>query len=80
MCLAVPAKIIKLIDRQNALCDFNGIEKEVNVSLIENPAAGDWVIVHVGFALNRIDSAQARQTQELLKSIAAEGKKEAEFM
>ena len=80
MCLAVPAKIIKLIDSENALCDFNGIEKEVNVSLIENPAAGDWVIVHVGFALNRIDSAQARQTQELLKSMAAEGKKEAEFM
>lgn len=72
MCLAVPAKIIKLIDSENALCDFNGIEKEVNVSLIENPVAGDWVIVHVGFALNRIDPIQARETQALLKDIASE--------
>lgn len=72
MCLAVPAKIIKLIDSENALCDFNGIEKEVNVSLIENPVAGDWVIVHVGFALNRIDPIQARETLALLKDIASE--------
>ena len=72
MCLAVPAKIIKLIDSEKALCDFNGIEKEVNVSLIENPVAGDWVIVHVGFALNRIDPIQARETLALLKDIASE--------
>lgn len=69
MCLAVPAKIIKIIDSDNALCDFNGIEKEVNVSLIANPSQGDWVIVHVGFALNRIDEKEAQKTQQLLQSI-----------
>lgn len=70
MCLAVPAKIIKLTDKENALCDFNGVEKEVNISLIPNPIAGDWVIVHVGFALNRIDEKEALKTQQLLQSIA----------
>lgn len=73
MCLAVPAKIIELKDSDNALCDFNGITKEVNVALIEDPKVGDWVIVHVGFALNRIDESEAIQTQQILNSFASKG-------
>ncbi len=71
MCLAVPAKIIELKDSDNALCDFNGITKVVNVALIEDPKVGDWVIVHVGFALNRIDESEAIQTQQILNSFAS---------
>lgn len=71
MCLAVPAKIIELKDSDNALCDFNGITKEVNVALIEDPKVGDWVIVHVGFALNRIDESEAIRTQQILNSFAS---------
>lgn len=71
MCLAVPAKIIELADGENALCDFNGITKEVNIALIDEPKVGDWVIVHVGFALNRIDESEALQTQKILNSFAS---------
>lgn len=71
MCLAVPAKIIELTDGENALSDFNGITKEVNIALIDEPKVGDWVIVHVGFALNRIDESEALQTQKILNSFAS---------
>ena len=74
MCLAVPAKIIKLINNETALCDFNGIEKEVNVSLIDSPREQEWVIVHVGFALNRIDEEEARKTMEILNALPSEAK------
>ena len=74
MCLAVPAKITKLINSETALCDFNGIEKEVNVSLIDSPREQEWVIVHVGFALNRIDEEEARKTMEILNALSSEAK------
>ncbi len=69
MCLAVPAKILKIQSEDIALCDFNGVEKEVNVALIDNPVIGDWVIVHVGFALNRIDEKEAQTTLEMLSTL-----------
>lgn len=69
MCLAVPAKILKVQAEDIALCDFNGVEKEVNVALIDNPTAGDWVIVHVGFALNHIDEKEAQTTLEMLSTL-----------
>ena len=74
MCLAVTAKITKLINNETALCDFNGIEKEVNVSLIDSPRKQEWVIVHVGFALNRIDEEEARKTMEILNALPSEAK------
>ena len=74
MCLAVPAKITKLINNETAFCDFNGIEKEVNVSLIDSPREQEWVIVHVGFALNRIDEEEARKTMEILNALPSEAK------
>lgn len=68
MCLAVPACLKSVApDGETALALIGGIEKSINVSLIEAPRAGDWVIVHVGFALNRIDEEEARETLELLE-------------
>ena len=50
-------------------CDgIGGIEKPVDVSLIDHPVPGDWVIVHVGFALNRIDAKEAEETLRILES------------
>ena len=69
MCLAVPAKILEINDSDTALCDFNGVQKDVNVSLINDPKPGDWVIVHVGFALNRIDADEAQKTLQALEAI-----------
>ena len=67
MCLAVPAQLTTVSpDGMTAAAMIGGIEKDVDVSLIDDPKSGDWVIVHVGFALNRIDEAQ-----ETLKALAA---------
>ena len=65
MCLAIPGQIIRLAGDGEAI---GGIEKTVNVSLIERPVPGDWVIVHVGFALNRIDPEEAQRTLAALKA------------
>ena len=73
MCLAVPALIVEMMDGGLARCDLNGVKKEINVSLIANPQVGDWVIVHVGFALNRIDEAQAQETLKKLSALTQSG-------
>lgn len=67
MCLAVPGQIKTVdADGESAVAIMGGIEKPINVSLIDQPQVGDWVIVHVGFALNRIDEAEAQKTLALL--------------
>lgn len=75
MCLAVPGKIVKVLADGNALADLGGIEKAVNVSLIEDPRVGDWVIIHVGFALQKIDEEEAQKTLALLAEAAKASEK-----
>ena len=59
MCLAVPGKIKELRDDNRALVDFMGVEKEVAVDLLENCTVGDYVIVHAGFAINKLNEEDA---------------------
>jgi hydrogenase expression/formation protein HypC len=59
MCLAFPGKIIKIKDDQQATADFNGIIKEVNITLVEGVKAGDYVIVHAGFAIQLLSKGDA---------------------
>ena len=70
MCLAIPAKIISG-DGTTAHCEMSGVTKDVDISLTPQAKAGDWVIVHVGFALNRIDEAEAQETLKALAALAA---------
>lgn len=71
MCLAIPVQLKTVSpDGLTALADAGGIEKTVDVSLIDTPKAGDWVILHVGFALNRIDQKEAEETLKLLAQTA----------
>ena len=75
MCLAVPAKILQCTSQTSALCDMGGVEKTVDISLIPDAQVGDWVVVHVGFALNKINPEEAEKTLKLLGEIAStEGK------
>ncbi|HWO81892.1 HypC/HybG/HupF family hydrogenase formation chaperone [Gaiella sp.] len=73
MCLGIPGRIVDVPDRQAGLAtvDISGVRRSVSVALVDEPAApiepGDWVLVHVGFALSRIDEAQAHETLELLR-------------
>lgn len=70
MCLAVPARVIAVIDDQRCRVDLGGIRQEIATSLIEDVTVGEYLIVHVGFALGRIDAGEAERTLRLLADLA----------
>lgn len=65
MCLATPGKI-KSINKDNARIDFGGIERQVNISLLKCKR-GDFVLVHAGFAIEKIDEKEAKKIKELFR-------------
>lgn len=74
MCLAIPGQVVELVDDEHHLArvEVAGVRRIVNVGLLDDAAAGDWVLIHVGFALSRIDEQEARATRELLEAMGAE--------
>ena len=68
MCLAVPAKIIGVED-YNAIIDIMGIESKVNIQLIENPKVGDYILVHAGCAIQKINTDYFEELQEIFQSM-----------
>ena len=77
MCLAIPAIIVELLDEERAVVDLNGLRKEVSLALVEDVAIGDYVIIHVGFALQKMDVAAAERTLELLRELGAAARADA---
>ena len=67
MCLAFPGKI-KKITGQNAIVDFDGIEKKINISLVGDVKIGEFVIVHAGFAIEKVDEVAVGEIDKLLNS------------
>ena len=65
MCLAIPARICQLLDNDEALVEAGGIEKVISLALINEAAIGDYVVVHTGFALNKLDTFEAEKTLKL---------------
>lgn len=70
MCLAIPARIIE-INEQMALVDMDGTRRQASLLLLDNAGLGDYVIVHAGFAIHKIDEAQAMESLRILRDIAA---------
>lgn len=70
MCLAIPSKITQ-INNNMATIDVDGVQREASLLLLEDAAVGDYVIVHAGFAIQKIDEAAAMETLKLLKEAAA---------
>ena len=70
MCLAIPSKIIYL-DNDMATIDVDGVQRQASLLLLEDAAVGDYVIVHAGFAIHKIDEATALETLQFLKEAAA---------
>ena len=70
MCLAIPAQIVEFpeSDKAVAVAEVSGVRRRVNVDLLRGTelAAGDWVLLHVGFAMSRISEEQAREQMEIL--------------
>ena len=69
MCVAVPGEIVSLEPDGTALVDFGGTRRTASVALLEEVAVGDFVVVHAGFALHRVDPEEARQTRRLFREI-----------
>jgi hydrogenase expression/formation protein HypC len=84
VCLAIPGQIIKVVDDANRLAqvDVAGVRRNVNIGLLdsggESAGPGDWVLIHVGFAMSKIDEAEALATRKLLEEMGAEYEQELE--
>ncbi len=65
MCLAIPAKVVELTGVDRAVVEMGGVQKDVSLALVEDVNVGDYVIVHVGFALNKLDPEEAERTLAL---------------
>lgn len=79
MCLGIPGQITEITDaaQKLAMVNVGGVKRQVNIACIVDDAhpveacVGNWVLVHVGFAMNRIDEAEAAETLDMLQQIAA---------
>ncbi len=77
MCLGIPGQIVEIIDEENklAMVNVSGVKRQVNITCIIDQTQpiesciGEWVLIHVGFAMSRIDKAEADKTMELLTAI-----------
>lgn len=86
MCLAIPGQVVEVVDEENRLAtvEVAGVRRTVNIGLldVDGTAAGpdDWVLIHVGFALSKVDEHEARATLRLLQEMGAEYEQELEEM
>ncbi|MFN2612091.1 MAG: HypC/HybG/HupF family hydrogenase formation chaperone [Solirubrobacterales bacterium] len=84
MCLAIPGLVIEIVDPVNRLAevDVAGVRRNVNVGLLDeeddSAEPGDWVLIHVGFALSKIDEEEAVATRKMLEGMGADYEQELE--
>jgi hydrogenase expression/formation protein HypC len=82
VCLAIPGQVLDVVDETNRLAtvEVAGVRRTVNIGLLDvdgtSAAPGDWVLIHVGFALSKIDEAEAHATLKLLQEMGAEYEQE----
>ena len=69
MCLGIPAKVIEVDESKVGKVDYLGTKVKTNLSLIEDIKLGDWVIVHAGFAISKLDEDEAQETLTMLREI-----------
>jgi hydrogenase expression/formation protein HypC len=69
MCLAVPGQVLEIVDEANRIArvDVAGVLRNVNIGLLDDAGPGDWVLIHVGFALSKVDEEEAVATLGLLQ-------------
>jgi hydrogenase expression/formation protein HypC len=84
VCLAIPGQIVEMVDEANRLAkvDVAGVRRNVNIGLLdedgEGVAPGDWVLIHVGFAISQVDEEEALATRRLLERMGEEYEQELE--
>ncbi len=67
MCLAIPVCITEILDGDRALASAGGVIREINTALVDELSVGDYVILHVGYALSRLDQAEAERTLAVME-------------
>jgi hydrogenase expression/formation protein HypC len=91
MCLAIPGRVVELVDPEHRIAsvDVAGVRRKVNIGLLDGERSsddgtgtgvgpGDWVLIHVGFAMSRVDEAEALETRRMLEALGAEYDQELE--
>jgi hydrogenase expression/formation protein HypC len=82
VCLAIPGRILEVVDETNRLArvDVAGVHRNVNIGLLDVEGSGvgpgDWVLIHVGFAISQVDEEEARATRELLERMGTDYEQE----
>jgi hydrogenase expression/formation protein HypC len=73
MCLAIPGKIIEIVDFENhiAKVDVGGVKRNVNIGMLDDAGVGDYVLIHVGFAMSKVDEKEAEETLRLLQDLGS---------
>lgn len=70
MCLAIPAKIVEMTEGDNAIVSLEGVKKEISLALVADAKIGDYVLVHVGYALNTISPEEAEETLKIMAEMS----------
>ena len=84
MCLAIPGQVVEIVDVEHRLAkvEVAGVRRSVNIGLLDGEhggvGPGDWVLIHVGFAISQVDEAEARATHDLLVRMGADYEQELE--
>ncbi|HEX4466876.1 MAG TPA: HypC/HybG/HupF family hydrogenase formation chaperone [Solirubrobacteraceae bacterium] len=84
MCLAIPGQVVEIVDEVHrlAMVDVAGVRRTVNIGLLDvdgdGVAPGDWVLIHVGFAISQVDEEEARATRSLLERMGDDYERELE--
>ena len=84
MCLAIPGQILEVVDEENRLArvDVAGVKRNVNIGLLDvdgdGAGPGDWVLIHVGFAISQVDEEEAIATRRMLEGMGADYEAELE--
>lgn len=73
MCLAIPGKVVEIVDVENQLAkvEVGGVRRNVNIGMLDDTKVGDYVLVHVGFAMSKIDEAEAQETLRVLQEMGS---------
>lgn len=73
MCLAIPGKIVEIVDPENQIAkvEVGGVRRNVNIGMLDDVKVGEYVLIHVGFAMSRIDEQEAQETLRLLEELGS---------
>ncbi len=73
MCLAIPGKIVEIVDEENQIAkvEVGGVRRNVNTGLLDDTRVGDYVLIHVGFAMSKVDEKEAQETLRLLQELGS---------